>query len=209
LLAARSAAVRERIARRQTPIAAVGETVAAPAAPGATPSAREVRIGVAGVWRTFVAQSGASAFGGRVDASATVDRVGFVRGDLELATARNEIASVGETTAWLVSAGASFGLGTGGLPWRAALALGGRIGLVRESGRSADPARISAATFVRPWGGPMVSAGLSRTMGRLTLTLAGEAGWSLSSVDEVAAGSTAIAIRGLWGAVSFGVDLRR
>jgi hypothetical protein len=209
LLAARSAAVRVRITRRQTPMAAfVVETVAPAPPPRATSTAREARIGVAGVWRTFVAQAGASAFGGRVEASSTVKRAGFVGGDLEVATARQEIDNVGETTAWMVSTGASFGLCADRLPWRGALALGGRIGLVRESGSSADPARISAATFVRPWGGPMASASVSGTTGRFALMVAGEAGWSLFSVDEVAAGGTAIALRGLWVALSVGVDLR-
>ena len=55
----------------------------------------------------------------------------------------------------------------------------------------------------------MVNASLSGTLGRLALTLGGEAGWSLSSVDEVAAGATAIAVRGPWVALCIGADLRR
>ena len=212
LLAARSAAVRERIMRRQIGPAAAAtfEPVGAPPpSPPPAPAERDARIGVTGVWRTFGARDGASVLGGRIEASSTAMKFGLASGDLELAAGRKDVANVGQTTAWLISGGATYGLFAGGRRWRAAVGLGARIGLVRESGSSADPARITSSTFVRPWGGPMLSATLSRTLGRAALTVGGEAGWSLSSIDEMAAGVTAIAVRGPWVAVSVGADLRR
>jgi hypothetical protein len=213
LLAARSAAVRERILRRRTGAAAPAvETVAAspPSAALPTLGGREVRIGVAAVARTFLAQAHPVAFGGQLQASATAMRFGLVSGDVEFVAARKDVDNVGETTALLVSGAATFGPFIGGRRWRAAAGLGARGGLVRESGSSADPARISSSAFVRPWGGPVLSATLSGTLGRrVALAINGEAGWSLSSIDEMAAGVTAISVRGLWVALSIGADLRR
>ena len=127
-------------------------------------------------------------------------------GDLELVAARKTVDNVGQTAAWLFSAGATFGMVAGRDRWRAAVVVGGRIGLVYESGSSANPARIGGSTFVRPWGGPMLGASLSRKVGPAALTISGEAGWSLFSIDEVAAGATAITVGGPWLAVSIGVD---
>lgn len=212
LLAARSAAVRERILRRRSGATTPAVATIAPSpssAELATPAGRQVRIGVAAVGRTFVAQDHPFAFGGRVEASSTAMKFGLVSGDMEFAAARRDVDNVGQTTALLVSSAATFGTFAGGHRWRAAAGLGGRIGLVRESGSSADPARISSSTFVRPWGGPVLSASLSGTLRRVALAISGEAGWSLSSIDEMAAGLTAISVRGLWVAVSIGTDLRR
>jgi hypothetical protein len=202
--------VRERILRAQagegTPVV---EATAAPPAPRSATTERELRIGLAGVWRTFVEQAGATALGARLEASATAIRLGLVSGDLEIAAARRDIDSVGQTDAWLFSGRAAWGMRAGRRRWRGTLELGGRIGLVRESGRSATPLQVSASSFVRPWGGPTLSAGLSGAVGPFALTMAGEAGWSLSSVDEMAGGVTAIAIRGPWVAIAVGADLRR
>jgi len=211
LLAARSAAVRARILRPQKSAGPPAVEIVAASSPSssAAPAARQVRVGVAGVWRRFVGQDGPSAFGGRVQASTTAMRRGLLGGDLEFAAARKTVDSVGETTAWLISGAVTFGIFAGGSRWRTAVGLGGRIGLVRESGSSANPSQISSSTFVRPWGGPILNASLSRTLGRAAVTIGGEAGWSLSSIDEMAAGVTAIAVRGPWVAVSIGADLRR
>jgi len=213
LLAARSTAVRERISQRQSGARSITGTLPAPppAPPRSVapaPNSRDVRVRAAGVWRAFVAQDGGSAWGGRLQASATAMKRGVVTGDLELAGARKEIDSVGEATALLLSTAGSFGLRAGGDRWRGAIGVGGRIGLVRESGRSADPARISTSTFVRPWGGPMLSGNLSAARGRLALSLGVEAGWSLSSIDEVAGAVTAMTVRGAWLALSLGAELR-
>jgi len=190
--------------------AATVEPIAAPRPSRApAPGERDARIGVTGVWRTFGARGGASVLGGRIEASSTAMKFGLASGDLEMAAGRKDIDNVGQTTAWLISGGATLGIFAGRRRWRAAAGLGGRIGLVRESGSSADPAHISSSTFVRPWGGPIVNASLSRTLGRAALTIGGEAGWSLSSIDEMAAGVTAIAVRGPWVAVSVGAALRR
>jgi hypothetical protein len=208
LLAARSAAVRERILRRQAGGPAPAGPAPVAARPGPAPDQREARLGLSGVWRTFAAQDGASVWGGRLGAGVPASKRGILAGDLELAAGRREVPAVGRVTVWLLSAAATVGLRAGSRRWRASLGLGGRVGLVRESGDSADPARISSATFVRPWGGPMLSAVLSGGGGRLGFTIAGEAGWSLSSVQEVAGGATAQTVRGPWLALSLGADLR-
>ncbi len=211
LLAARSAAVRQRIMRRQSgPAASVVQTpVVPPAALAPVPAERDVRVGVAGVWRTFVTSGGASAFGGRVEASSTALKVALASADLEMAGGRRDVDGVGQTSAWLISGGATFGTFAANRRWRAAVGLGGRIGLLRESGRSADPLRVVSSTFVRPWGGPMLTAGLSGRVGHLAVSAGGEIGWSLSSVDELAANATSIAVGGPWVAACLGVDWRR
>jgi hypothetical protein len=209
LLAARSAAVRERILRRQVGASpAVPAVVITPAAPPG-PAAREMRIGVAGVWRSFLQQAGASAFGGRLEVGTGATRRGLLTGDIELAVGSKDVINVGQTTASLLSSGVAFRLYAGRDRLRGEVGLGGRIGLVWESGSSADPAQVSASSFVRPWGGPMLNASLVTTLGHLALMMGGEAGWSLSSIDELAAGATAIAVRGPWVALSIGADLRR
>ena len=208
LLAARSAAVRERILRHQTGAApAIHAVVPAPIGP-LGPPAREMQLGAAGVWRNFVQQAGASAFGGRLEVGVAATRRGLLTGDVEVAVASRDVPNVGETTASLLSTGLAFRLCVERGRLRADVGLGGRIGLVRESGSSADPNFI-VSTFVRPWGGPMLNASLATTLGRLALTMGGEAGWSLLFVDEMADGATAIAIRGPWVALSIGADLRR
>ena len=209
LLAARSAAVRERILRRQTGAPpAIEAVVAAPTGPPG-PAAREMRMGAAGVWRNFVQQAGASAFGGRLEVGVSATRRGVLTGDVEVAVGSRDVPNVGQTTASLLSSGVAFRLCAERGRLRADLGLGGRIGLVWESGSSADPTNVSASSFVRPWGGPTLNASLATTLGPLALKLGGEAGWSLSSVDEIAAGATAFAVRGPWIALSLGADLRR
>jgi hypothetical protein len=207
LLAARSATVRARILGSPSVVPVPGvERSVAPSPPVAE---RQLRIGVAGVWRAFVTQDGRSAFGARVEASRPVMKRGLIGGDLEFVTAEKAEPDVGRTTAWLISAAATFDVLAAGRRWRAAVGLGGRIGLVRESATSADPARITVRTFTRPWGGPMMCASLSGMLGRLGLTVGAEAGWSLSSIDEVARRSRS-EVRGsplrsapTWGVESF------
>lgn len=209
LLAARSAAVRERILRRQTGASPAVETVVAAPIPPPAPVARGMQMGAAGVWRSFVQQAGASAFGGRLEVGVGATRRGLLSADIEVAVGSKDVPNVGQTTALLLSSGVAFRLFVERGRLRADVGLGGRIGMVRESGSSADPANVSVSSFVRPWGGPMLNASLATTLGRLAFKLGGEAGWSLSSVDEIAAGATAIAVRGPWVALSLGADLRR
>ncbi len=201
LLAARSAAVRDRILRRQT-----ATVTAAPSAP--PPAPPDLRAGAAAVGRTFLARGGAFLFGGRLQATSAVRTWGAIGGDLEFAAGREAVADVGQTTAMLMSGAATLSLRASRARWRATAGVGGRLGLFRESGRSADPARVVSQTFIRRWGGPIASAGLAATLGRWALTLGGEVGWSVSSVDETAAGVTAFAVRGPWLALSAGADLR-
>lgn len=214
LLAARSATVRARILHPRAavtgPAAPAVQTLAASpsSGAGADPVRYQTRLGMAGVWRAFVTPGGRPAFGARLYGSRPAMRRGFASGDLELVEARRTVENVGDTTAASLSVSASLGAFAGGRRWCLAAALGGRLGFIRESGSTADPANVSSETFVRPWGGPMASASLSGMLGRVDLAIGGEAGWSLSSIHEVAAGTTAIAMRGLWLAVSLGVGLR-
>ena len=101
LLAARSATVRERIMRRQTGVAPAIETAGPPPAPRWS-GPRDLRIGAAGVWRTFVQQAGASAFGGRLEASSTALSFGIISGDAEISVGSKDVDSVGRTTAVLI-----------------------------------------------------------------------------------------------------------
>jgi len=209
LLAARSAAVRERILRRRTGAPPAIEAVVAVPIPPSAPVTRGMQIGAAGVWRSFVQQAGASAFGGRLEVGVGATRRGLLTADIEVAVGSKDVPNVGQTTASLFSSGFAFRLCAERGRLGAEVGLGGRIGLVWESGSSADPTNVSASSFVRPWGGPMLNASLATMLGRLGFKLGGEAGWSLSSVDEIAAGATAIALRGPWVALSLGADLRR
>ncbi|HVY37311.1 MAG TPA: hypothetical protein VHM31_05230 [Polyangia bacterium] len=211
LLAARSEAVRARILGPR-PIVTAPAVPAVVASPDLTarpdPGRYRPRIGMAGVWRTFVTPDARPAFGARLYGSRPAVGRGIASGDLEFAEASTTVQNVGQTTAALLSAAATLGAFAGGRRWCLAVGLGGRLGLVRESGSSAAPARVSSETYWRPWGGPMASLGLSGMLGRADVAIGGEAGWSLSSIHEVAGGATAIAIRGPWLAVSMGVGLR-
>ncbi|HVZ89392.1 MAG TPA: hypothetical protein VHG72_20690 [Polyangia bacterium] len=214
LLAARSATVRARILHPRP-------TVVAPAAPAVESVVRspaldaradsgpyQARLGLAAVWRTFVTPDARPAFGARLYGSRPVWGRGLAGGDLELVEARKTVENVGEATAALLSGAATLGAFTGGRRWCLAGGLGGRLGLVRESGSSAAPANVTSEAHWRPWGGPTASATLSGWVGRVDVAVGGEAGWSLSSIHEVAAGATAIAIRGPWLAAWMGVGLR-
>jgi hypothetical protein len=208
LLAARSAVVRERILSRQQ---ATLSTVAATAAPAqASPAAaiREVRIGLAGIWRSFLVPSGLSVWGGRVQANSRMGRVANLAGDAEIAGGRNQIDSMGEATALLISCGSTIGLHGERGSLGASIGVGGRIGVVRLSGSSMDPIKITGATVWHPWGGPMMDASVSGALGRVALTLGAESGWSLSSAYGLANGVTAISLRGPWVVFSIGGSFR-
>jgi hypothetical protein len=208
LLAARSATVRERILSRQQVMPSTVAATAAPAQASPAAATREAVIGLAGIWRAFLVPSGLSAWGGRVQANSTVGRVANLAGDAEVAGGRNQIDSMGEATALLLSCGGTIGLRGERSNLGASIGVGGRMGVVRLSGSSMDPIKITGATVWHPWGGPMMSASVSGALGRVALTLGAESGWSLSFADGLASGVTVISLRGPWVAFSLGGGFR-
>jgi hypothetical protein len=126
--------------------------------------------------------------------------------DAEVAGARTQMASIGETRALLLSCAASAGVHGASGALQTSLGLGGRFGFARLWGNSADPATIASATVWHPWGGPVVTASALGHWGRFALGLRAEVGRSLSEVNGLAGGVTAIAVRGSWVAISLGGD---
>lgn len=57
----------------------------------------------------------------------------------------------------------------------ASIDVGGRLGAVRWSGSSTDPVNVTEATVWHPWGGPVMAAGVSGSLGRFALSLGAEA----------------------------------
>jgi hypothetical protein len=220
LLAARSSTVRARFVgkgnsrprSRSTPSRCSAVPTSKVAAPEPSPrsaaSTRETHIGLAGSWRTFLVEHGPSTWGGQVQASTIVGRMWQLAADAEVTGARNEVGHLGETSALLLSCGATFGVRAGRSRLGAGFGLGGRIGGVRLSGTSADPVRISATTVWRPWGGPMLTASFLGGFERYALTLSVEAGQSLLASEGQADGVTVISIRGPWAAIAVGASIR-
>jgi len=222
LMAARSSIVRERIdaSRNSTPAPTAPPRATPPRAPAITsgvvapqprvkPSVpvREIRIGLGVSLRDFPAKHGVSLLGGQVQASTKLGPMWQIAANAEVASGKNKV-SLGETSATLLSCGASFGVRSGGTAFGASLGLGARIGAVRLSGASVDPVSVSAASRWRPWGGPMAVAGLFSGFGRFGITLAAELGQSLLKPEGQADGVTAISLRGPWAAFSLGASIR-
>ena len=225
LMAARSATVRERIDgnRNSAPPAATPPPALArppivpqpktppPSAPEPSPKsvgpARDTRFGMAASWRTFPSAHGPSTWGGQGQASTRVRRIWQLSADIDVTSARS-LVNLGELSALLLSSGVAFGVCTRGSTLGTGIGLGGRIGTVRLSGRSANPTNVSAATVWRPWGGPMVAASVFGGFGRFVLTLIGEAGHSLLEPVGQAGGVAAISLRGPWTAIYLGAGLR-
>jgi hypothetical protein len=184
-------------------------TAAAPQ-PGPRPSVstRETRVGLAATFRSFLVDHGPSVWGGQAQITSTLGPVWQLAADLEVAGARREIPNLGETSALLLSTGATWGLRFGGGNLGAGLGLGGRIGMVCLSGQSADPTNVSDATVWHPWGGPMAAGSFYGGFDRLALTLGAEVGRSVFEPEGRAGGVTAIAIRGPWATVLLGATIR-
>ena len=221
LMAARSATVRERIDSKRnsqppaaTPPSTTPPPVATPRTAALEPSpksavfVRETRIGMAGSWRTFPSQHGPSVWGGQVQTSTTVRRIWQLAADGDIARSPNKMVNLGEVSALLLSCGATFGVRTSGDKFGTGVGLGGRIGVARLSGTSADPANVSAATVWHPWGGPMAAASVFGGFGRVALTLIAEAGHALLEPEGKAGGVTVISLRGPWAAIYLGASVR-
>jgi hypothetical protein len=206
LLATLSSPVRARIASKHAPLLTSAVAEASEPDPAPAGSMRETIIGLAGTWRWFPADHGPSAWGGQVHALSTIGRLWQLAADAEVAGARTQVASMGETRALLLSCAASAGVHGGSGIFQTSLGLGGRFGFARLWGNSAVPATIASATVWHPWGGPVVTASALGRWGRFALGLRAEVGRSLSEANGLAGGVTAIAVRGSWVAISLGGD---
>ena len=209
LLATLSSTVRVRMASKHNAMPPLTTSVDGPSepAPASARPTREAYIGLAGTWRWFPVEHGPSAWGGQVHALSTVGRMWQVTADAEAAGARSQVASMGETTALLLSCAASVGVHGGSGTLRTGLGLGGRFGFARLWGNSADPANITGVAVWHPWGGPMMTADVLGRYGRLALSLRAEVGRSLSVANGLAGDATVLAVRGSWVAISLGGDV--
>ena len=216
LLAARSPAVRARMEAKPAPVpppqsitTAVPIMAAAPLAtvPALAPPARDLSIGLAGVWRTFLVGQGVSAWGGQVQLDRQVRRSWQWHADGEVAGTRRGV-KLGETSAMLFSCGGSFGARVGSEDLGGMLGLGGRMGLARMAGSATDQATTSGAATLRLWGGPLASASAFLGIGPFALTLIAEAGRSLGTARGLAGGDPVLVIQGTWLAISLGGALR-
>jgi hypothetical protein len=221
LMAAQSWTVRERIDGKRDslppattrpstppPPAAAPRTAATEPRPKSAVSAHETRIGLAGSWRTFLVERGPSLWGGQVQASTRIRRIWQVAADADVVGAQRKVENLGETSALLLSCGATLGVRTGDSDLGTSFGLGGRIGVARLWGSSADPENVSAATVWRPWGGPMAAASFFGGFWRFALTLIAEAGHSLLEPEGQAGGATVISLRSPWAAIYLGAGVR-
>jgi hypothetical protein len=168
------------------------------------PAVRDTRVGLAGTWRTFVRDQGASLWGGRLEASTTLGDLWLVAGDVDGAGARIGVAGLGTVDALSFSSALTFGarLHKGALTGN--LGVGGRLGLIRLTGKSANPSAVSASSVQHPWGGPMAAACASTRFGRFSLMLSAEAGYSFLVSDGLAGNRTAVSVGGPWIGLSLG-----
>ncbi len=208
LLAARSPEVRASIQERQVP---PPQPASPPLARGADPvarTARDLRIGLGGVWRTFLVSHGVSAWGAQAQVIVYPTARLRVPLDVEVSGARTEIEGMGRTEALLVSCGAGLGVGIGGPRFGAGLTAGGRLGIARLSGATSRPNEVADRSVVRAWGGPAVSASLGGASETFAWALTAEAGRAVLAAEGLADRATAIAIRGFWVAISLVGSLR-
>jgi hypothetical protein len=213
LLASRSPTVRARLRAKRAPaktteVAPIAPSAAPVTGPSPKPPAQELRVGLAGTWRSFLADQGVSAWGGQALVERDLARWWQLHADLELASARRTVP-LGEARALLLSCGATVGAHTGGASLGVAVALGARLGFARLAGSASDQATTRAATATRPWGGPIVSASVHGGIGPFALILAAEAGRSLGKVTGTADDAPALVIHDTWVAISLGGALRR
>lgn len=218
LLAARNSTVRERMAGKPNAMPALATFTSRASAPSSStpPLLRDVSIGSSATWRTFLASRGPSAWGGQVHVSSAVGGRWHFAADTEAAWARNDAGNWGQVNALLLSVGSTFGLRAGSGRLGASIGLGGRIGVVRMSGVSADSANITSATVWHPWGGPIAAAALTRGFRWFALSLSAEVGRSLlesegrvGDISAISGETSAISIGGWWAALCLGVSSRR
>jgi hypothetical protein len=83
--------------------------------------------------------------------------------------------------------------------------LGARIGAARLSGEPADPKAVVGAAVWGPWGGPLLTLGLSAAAARLRLDLSVEAGYVVAPVAAWVGGVRAVAVEGTWCGIQLGL----
>jgi hypothetical protein len=171
------------------------------------PTDRDTRLGLAGSWRTFLRDRGASLWGGKLEASTTLGALWIATLDGEVAGARSHLAGLGDVDALSFSSALTLGARLQRGFWGASLGAGGRLGLIRLTGRSANPSAVSASSAQHPWGGPVAMACALARFGRLSLMLSAEAGYSFLVFDGLAGGKTATATGGPWVAMILGGGL--
>lgn len=81
--------------------------------------------------------------------------------------------------------------------------LGVRLGAAKLAGEPADPKTTLGAAVWGPWGGPLLTLGLSAAAARVRLDLSLEAGYVVSPVAARVGGVRAVALDGTW----FGIQL--
>jgi hypothetical protein len=205
LLAARSPAVRARVEARQKPASAstMVDVRSAELAERSRPLGRDLSLGLAGAWRTFLVDRGASVWGGQAGLAAQLGSIWRLAADLEIGGSRREVL-LGKTSVLLASCGAWVGLGARSRNLGVSFQMGGRLGLARLAGAADEPARVTASTVVRAWGGPAARGGVTAFTGKFALTARVESGLSLQAVEGQAESATVVALRGFWLAVSLG-----
>ena len=214
LLAARNSTVRERMAGKLTMMPASAtfpSSISAPSLPP-PPVARvfhDVYVGASATWRTFMASHGPSAWGGQAQVDSVVGGRWHFAADTEASWARNDAGNWGQVNALLLSVGSTVGLRGGSSKLGASIGLGGRIGVVRMSGVSADSPNITGATVWHPWGGPIAAAALTGGFRWFALSVSAEVGRSLLESEGRVGDASAITIGGWWTALCLGASLHR
>jgi hypothetical protein len=213
LLAARSPAVRARIEAKQlaappspapSALAKVGEA-AAPSR--STPDVAGARLGLALVWRGFLAGQGVSAWGGQAFLDWDAGRRWQLHVDAEGAGSHRDVA-LGETSAVLLSCSGAVGVRAGSGNLGLGLGLGARVGLVRLAGSAADRAIASDASAIRPWGGPIARVSAWVGAGPVVLLLGVEGGRSLGTARGLAGDVPVLVIQDTWLAISLAGAMR-
>jgi hypothetical protein len=153
---------------------------------------------LAASWRTFLRDQGASLWGGKLEASTTLGDLWMVALDADVAGARTRLTGLGTVDALSLSSALTFGVGLRREGWGTGLGLGGRLGLMRLTGRSANGATVSASAAQHPWGGPVVQASALARLGRFSLMFSAEAGYSFGVFDGLAGSRTAVSAGGPW-----------
>jgi hypothetical protein len=213
LLASRSPAIRVRLQAKRAPASKPAPTtvVASPApvvAPSPAAPRRDLRLGLAGAWRTFLVDRGVSAWGGQVLVTQDLGRWWQLRADVEVAGSGRHV-SLGETRALIGSCGVDLAARAGQPDFGVALGLGARLGFARLAGSATDQTTVRAGVATGPWGGPMVSASAYVGFGPAVLVAAFEVGRSFGTVRGLADGSPALVIQDTWLALSLAGALRR
>jgi hypothetical protein len=168
------------------------------------PTVRDTRVGLAGSWRTFVGDQGASLWGGRLEASTTLGDLWLVTGDIDGTGARIHVTGLGDVDAFSFSSALTFGARLKKGAWGGSLGVGGRLGLIRLTGKSANPSAVSAFSAQHPWGGPVAMARASARFGRFSLMLSAEAGYSFLASEGLAGNRTAVFVGGPWIGIGLG-----